>query len=59
MQRINVAIMRQGLSAVYDWIARLREVGTTSSSNGSVGVSIGYGQWCLSRDMWAKQHMLL
>ncbi|MDM5318243.1 hypothetical protein QUF49_19785 [Fictibacillus sp. b24] len=59
MQKINVAIIRQGLSAVYDWIARLREVGTTSCSNGSVGVSIGYDQWCLSRYMWAKLHMLL
>lgn len=44
MHLINVAIIRQGLSAVYDWIARFREAGTASCSNGSVGVSIDYGQ---------------
>lgn len=35
-QKISVAIIRQGLSAVYDWIMRLKEVGTASCNNGSV-----------------------
>lgn len=36
MQKISVAIIRQGLSAVYDRIVSLRGVGTASCSNGSV-----------------------
>jgi len=31
MQKFNVAIKRQGLSAVCDWIARLRGAGTASA----------------------------
>ncbi len=46
MQKISVVIIRQGLLLLFsDWITRLRGAGTASCSNGSVGVSIGQGQW--------------
>ena len=40
--------LKRSLLLFSDRIVRLREVGTASYSNGSDGVSIGYGQWCLS-----------
>ena len=58
-QKINVAIIRQGLSAVYDRIVSLRGAGTASCiQRFGRRVSIGYGQWCSSWYMWAKLHVL-
>ncbi|WHY01125.1 hypothetical protein [Neobacillus sp. DY30] len=49
MQKISVVIIRQGLLLLFsDWVTRLRGAGAASCSNGSVGVSIGHGQWYLS-----------
>jgi hypothetical protein len=59
MQKISVVIIRQGLLLLFsDRIARLREAGTASCRNGLVGVSIGYGQWGLSRYIRAKLYRL-
>ncbi|MGF6947700.1 hypothetical protein QF028_000193 [Neobacillus sp. B4I6] len=52
-----LAIISQGLSAVWAGLLE-KERERLLASNGFGGVSIGYGQWCLSRYMRAKLHML-